>query len=95
MRVVGVTEFGGPEALHIVELPDPEVGSGQLRIRVHGAAVNPTDTLLRSGARAEMLRDVPPPYVPGMDAAGVLEQIGDGVSTEPAGGRPRDGDRGA
>ena len=65
MRVVGVTEFGGPEALHIVELPDPEVGSGQLRIRVHGAAVNPTDTLLRSGARAEMLRDVPPPLCAG------------------------------
>ncbi|MDB5068206.1 MAG: putative zinc-binding oxidoreductase, partial [Chloroflexi bacterium] len=82
MRAVGVTEFGGPEALHIVDLPDPEAGPGQLRIRVHGAAVNPTDTVLRSGARADMLRDTPPPYVPGMDAAGVLEQVGDGVSTD-------------
>ncbi len=82
MRAVGMTQFGGPEVLHIVELPDPEAGPGQVRIRVHGAAVNPADTLLRSGARAEMLRDVPPPYVPGMDAAGVLEQIGDGVSTD-------------
>jgi NADPH:quinone reductase-like Zn-dependent oxidoreductase len=68
--------------LHIVNLPDPEAGPGELRIRVHAAAVNPTDTGLRSGGRAELLKDIPPPYVPGMDAAGVLEQIGDGASTD-------------
>jgi NADPH:quinone reductase-like Zn-dependent oxidoreductase len=77
-----VTEFGGPEALHIVELPEPEAGPGEMRIRVHAAAVNPTDTGLRSGARAAQLKGVPPPYVPGMDAAGVLEQIGEGVVTD-------------
>jgi NADPH:quinone reductase len=82
MRAVGVTEFGGPEALHIVELPDPETGPGKVRIRVHAAAVNPTDTGLRSGARAAALHDVPPPYVPGMDAAGVLDEIGEGVTTD-------------
>jgi NADPH:quinone reductase-like Zn-dependent oxidoreductase len=82
MRAVGVTRFGGPEMLHIVELPDPEAGAGQLRIRIHGAAVNPTDVLLRSGALAGMVGDRPPPYVPGMEAAGVLEQIGPGVSTD-------------
>jgi NADPH:quinone reductase len=82
MRAVGITEFGGPEALHIVELPDPEAGPGEMRIRVHAAGVNPTDTVLRSGARAAQLKDVPPPYVPGMDAAGVLEQIGEGVVTD-------------
>jgi NADPH:quinone reductase-like Zn-dependent oxidoreductase len=77
-----VTEFGGPELLHIVELADPEVGPGQLGIRVYAAAVNPTDTGLRTGGRAALLEDVPPPYVPGMDAAGVLERIGEGVSTD-------------
>ena len=82
MKAVGVTEFGGPEVLHLVDLPDPEAGPGELRIRVHAAAVNPTDTGLRSGGRAELLKDIPPPYVPGMDAAGVLEQIGEGVSTD-------------
>jgi NADPH:quinone reductase-like Zn-dependent oxidoreductase len=82
MRAVGITEFGGPEALHIVELPDPEAGPGEMRIRVHAAAVNPTDTILRSGARAAQFKDVPPPYVPGMDVAGVLEQIGEGVVTD-------------
>ena len=82
MRAVGVTEFGGPDVLHIVELPDPQAGPGELRIRVRAAAVNPTDTGLRAGARASQLKDIPPPYVPGMDAAGELDQIGPGVSTD-------------
>jgi NADPH:quinone reductase len=88
MRAVGVTEFGGPEALHVVELPEPVAGPGEVRIRVRAAAVNPTDTGLRSGARAAQLKDIPPPYVPGMDVAGVIDQIGDGV-----GGELRAGDR--
>jgi NADPH:quinone reductase-like Zn-dependent oxidoreductase len=82
MRAVAVTEFGGPDALHVVELPDPQAGPGEVRIRVHAATVNPTDTGLRSGQRAAQLKDVPPPYVPGMDAAGVLDQIGAGVSAD-------------
>jgi NADPH:quinone reductase len=82
MRAIGVMEFGGPEVLQVVDLPDPTAGPGQLRIRVHAAAVNPTDTALRDGARADRLKDVPPPHVPGMDVAGVLEQIGPGVSTD-------------
>jgi NADPH:quinone reductase len=79
MRAVGVTEFGGPDALHIVELPDPQAGPGEVRIRVRAAAVNPTDTGLRSGRRPT---DLPPPYVPGMDVAGVLEDIGADVTTD-------------
>jgi NADPH:quinone reductase-like Zn-dependent oxidoreductase len=82
MRAVGVTEFGPPEVLRLVELPDPEPGGGEVRIRVHAAAVNPTDTVLRSGGRAERLKDVPSPHVPGMDAAGVLDAIGDGTATD-------------
>ena len=82
MRVVGVTEFGGPDVLCLVDVADPEAGPGQVRVRVHAAAVNPTDTGLRNGARAEMLKDIPPPYVPGMDVAGVLDQIGPDVSTD-------------
>lgn len=81
MKAIGVTEFGGPDVLHVVDLPEPQAGPGELRIRVHAAAVNPTDTGLRSGGRAAQLTDVPPPYVPGMDVAGVLDQIGPGVST--------------
>jgi NADPH:quinone reductase len=75
-------EFGGPDVLRIVELPDPQAAPGEVRIRVRAAAVNPTDTGLRAGARASQLKDIPPPYVPGMDAAGELDQIGPGVSTD-------------
>jgi NADPH:quinone reductase len=82
MRAAGFTEYGGPGVLHVVELPDPEPGPGELLIRVRAAAVNPTDTVLRSGGRAESLKDVAPPHVPGMDAAGVLERIGTGVQTD-------------
>lgn len=83
MRAVGVMEFGGPEVLEIVELPDPQAGPGQVRVRVRAAAVSPTDTHIRAGTRAsELAKSGPPPYVPGMDAAGVLDQIGEGVETD-------------
>jgi NADPH:quinone reductase-like Zn-dependent oxidoreductase len=82
MHAVGVNSFGGPDALEVVELPDPVAGPGQLLVRVHAATVNPTDTYVRNGARAEHQRKDPPPYVPGMDAAGVVEEIGDGVDTD-------------
>ena len=52
MRAVGVTRFGGPEVLDVVDIPEPIPSSGEVRIRVHGAAVNPTDTGFRSGATA-------------------------------------------
>lgn len=81
MKAQGVTEFGGPDALHEVELPDPRPGRGEVRIRVRAAAVNPTDTVLRVGWRAGTQR-ADPPQVPGMDAAGTLEEIGEGVDTD-------------
>lgn len=79
MRAIGVNEWGGPGALEVVELPEPHAGPGQVRIRVHAAAVNPTDTGLRNGSRAERQRKDPPPYVPGMDAAGVVDELGEGA----------------
>ena len=82
MRGVGVIEFGGPEALQVVELPEVHAGPGQVRLRVHAATVNPTDTFVRGGARAEALRKDPPPYIPGMDAAGVIDEIGPDTETD-------------
>lgn len=76
MRVVGVEEFGGPEALKVFEVPSPEPGPGEVRIRVHAATVNPTDTLFRAGAQAGNLRKPEPPFIPGMDAAGVIDALG-------------------
>lgn len=76
MRAIGVNTFGGPDALEVVDLPEPHAGPGEVRIRVRAAAVNPTDTNLRSGAYGEP--DRPAPWVPGMDAAGVLDEVGPG-----------------
>ncbi|MEU8706646.1 NADP-dependent oxidoreductase [Streptomyces sp. NPDC048565] len=79
MKSIGVYEFGGPEALQVLELPAPHAGPGEVRIRVRAAAVNPTDIAVRSGVYAEhMAPDSRPPYVPGMDAAGVIDQLGPG-----------------
>ena len=83
MRGVGVMEFGGPEALEVVELPEAHAGPGEVRLRVHAATVNPTDTFVRGGARADARRaSGPPPYIPGMDAAGVVDEIGEGTETD-------------
>lgn len=73
---MGVQEFGGPEALAVHEVADPHPGPGEVRIRVHAAAVSPTDTMFRSGRQP--LGDQQPPYVPGMDAAGMIDEIGPG-----------------
>src|ERR1700722_15177589 len=80
MRAVGLFTHGGPEVLQVVDLPEVQAGTGEVRMRVHAAAVNPTDVLVRSGARAEQQKAYPPPYVPGMDAAGIVGQVGSGVS---------------
>src|SRR5258708_7029207 len=80
MRGVGVIDFGGPEALQVVDLPEGHAGPGEVRIRVYAATVNPADTGLREGARAEAMRKDPPPYIPGMDAAGVIDEIGPGTT---------------
>ena len=82
MRGVGVFEFGTPDVLRVVDLPEVHAGPGEIRLRVHAAAVNPTDLSARNGARAETLRQDPPPYVPGMDAAGVVDEIGPGTKTD-------------
>jgi NADPH2:quinone reductase len=79
MRAIGVNQFGGPEVLEVVDLELPRPGPDEVRIRVHAAAVNPTDTGLRSGAYGSRLEGVRPPYIPGMDAAGVISEVGDGA----------------
>jgi NADPH:quinone reductase-like Zn-dependent oxidoreductase len=80
MRGVGLLTFGAPEVLQIVDLPEVHAGPGQVRIRNHAATVNPTDTYLRNGSRAEAMKADPPPYVPGMEAAGVVDEVGSGVT---------------
>ncbi|HEX3460416.1 MAG TPA: NADP-dependent oxidoreductase [Acidimicrobiales bacterium] len=79
MKAIGLTEFGGPEVLKVVELPEPQPGPGELRIRVQAAPVNPTDITFRTGGRAAQLSKRPTPYVPGMDVAGIVDKLGAGT----------------
>ncbi|MHC1559514.1 NADP-dependent oxidoreductase [Actinomycetospora sp. C-140] len=79
-RAVQYMRFGGPEVLEVVDREDPVPGEGQVRLAVRAAAVNPLDWKLRSGGMAK--EDAPPqPRVPGFDVAGVVEAVGDGVTT--------------
>ena len=76
MRAIGVEEFGGPEQLKVVEIPLPEPKAGQVRIRVHAVTVNPTDTIFRAGGQVHRIVRKEPPFIPGMDAAGVIDALG-------------------
>lgn len=79
MRAVGLFTHGGPDVLQIVDLPEVHAGLGEVRIRVHAATVNPTDVALRNGMRAQQQKADPPPYVPGMEVAGIIDEVGSGV----------------
>lgn len=81
MKAVGVLDFGGPEQLKVLNLPaPPDAARGSVRIRVRAAAVNPADAVVRSRRGPAQLPT--PPYLLGMDAAGVIEQIGEGTDTD-------------
>ena len=82
MRAVGVTEFGGPEALHLLDVPEVHAGPGEVRLAVRAAAVNPTDTYARNGTYAQHPKAPQEmPWIPGMDVAGVVDEIGEGTDT--------------
>lgn len=84
MKAIRVHKFGGPEVLQLDEVPDPRPGPGQVVVRIRAAGVNPVDTYIRSGSYTL----VPPlPYVPGTDAAGVVETVGEGVTRFTTGDR--------
>ena len=82
MKAVGIMKHGGPEALEVLEVPDINVGPGQIRIRNFAASVNPVDVSVRNGSMAQMQKVNPPPYIPGMDAAGIIDQIGEDIKTD-------------
>jgi NADPH2:quinone reductase len=81
MRAIGVKEYGGPEVLQEVDLPAEAIGDGRVRLRVTAASVNPADTLRRSGLHSTTGHPEEGIDVPGMDVAGVVTEVGQGVST--------------
>jgi NADPH:quinone reductase-like Zn-dependent oxidoreductase len=80
MRAMSVTRFGGPDVLELVDLPRPDPLPTEVLVRVVAAGVNPVDWKTRAGkGTAGVLGD--PPFVVGWDVAGVVEQVGHGVTT--------------
>jgi NADPH:quinone reductase-like Zn-dependent oxidoreductase len=75
MKAARFSRFGGPEVLEIVDLPDPHPGRGEIRIKVRAAGVNASDWKKRQG-----LMDQELPQTLGYEAAGIVDEIGDGVS---------------
>lgn len=85
MKRVIVDHYGGPEVLRVVEAADPRPGPGEVRIRVLAAGVSFTDAQLRAGT---YIPGAPkPPFTPGYEVVGVVEELGSGCS------RLREGDR--
>jgi NADPH:quinone reductase-like Zn-dependent oxidoreductase len=82
MKAARFSQFGGPEVLEIVELPDPHPGPGQVRIAVRAAGVNPSDWKKRAG-----LMDQELPQTMGHEAAGIVDELGAGVTGVAVGDR--------
>ncbi|HZQ42937.1 MAG TPA: quinone oxidoreductase [Acidobacteriaceae bacterium] len=75
MRAIQVKKTGGPEVLELVEIPRPEPKTGEVLVRIAASGVNFIDTYLREGRYPAEL-----PFVPGQEAAGVVEKLGEGVT---------------
>jgi NADPH:quinone reductase-like Zn-dependent oxidoreductase len=80
MRVIHMYRYGGPEQLKLEEQPRPEPSAGEVLVRVHAAGVNPIDWKIRQGLLKEF-QPVTFPYTPGIELAGVVEEVGPGVTT--------------
>ncbi len=76
MKAIRVHQFGAPEVLRLEEVPQPSHAPGQILVRIRAAGVNPLDTYIRAGSYAAKPAL---PYTPGVDAAGVVESVGNGV----------------
>jgi len=74
-RTIQIAQYGGPEAMKLVELPVGEPGPGEIRIRHHACGLNFIDVYQRTG-----LYQNPLPLALGMEGAGVVEAVGEGVT---------------
>ncbi|MEW2272689.1 NADP-dependent oxidoreductase [Streptomyces griseofuscus] len=78
MRKVSFAEFGGPDVLRLTDAEEPHAGPGRIRIAVRAAGVNPVDWRIREGQKLGAHPTELPSGV-GLDAAGVVDEVGDGV----------------
>ncbi|MFJ8933849.1 NADP-dependent oxidoreductase [Streptomyces sp. NPDC102364] len=86
MKKVSFAEFGGPDVLHLIDAEDPHAGPGRIRIAVRAAGVNPVDWRIREG----QVLGAHPTELPsgvGLDASGVVDEVGEGVEGVEVGDR--------
>ena len=89
MRAIRVAEFGGPEKMRLEDIPELQPGRGEIVVAIRAAGVNPVDTYIRSGVHA---RKPALPFTPGLDGAGTMLRLGEGVSGFAVGDRVYVGD---
>ncbi len=79
MKAVVLHEYGPASNLKYEDFPDPKPGAGEVLVRVSATSLNPVDWMLRAGA----VRDIIPiefPYILGCDLAGIVHEVGEGVT---------------
>ena len=85
MKAIQVTQFGGPEKLVYTDVEDVVAGKGEVCVRLYAAGVNPSDTYTVTGTYAFSIPQLP--YTPGLDGAGIVEAIGEEVTSVRVGDR--------
>ncbi len=78
MKAIQMSSFGEPEVLRLVDLPTPEPGPGEVRVKLHAAGVNPAEAYIRTGNYAFYQPRLPD--TPGFDGAGLVDGVGPGVT---------------
>ncbi|QRX94998.1 NADP-dependent oxidoreductase [Streptomyces noursei] len=78
MKRVSFAEFGGPDVLQLMDAAEPHAGPGQIRVAVRAAGVNPVDWRIREG-QFQKVRPIALPAGVGQDAAGIVDEVGEGV----------------
>ena len=84
MKAIVYAEHGGPEVLRYTDVPEPEIGAGEVLVRVRACALNHLDLWLRRGIPS---LKIPLPHIPGSDIAGEVALAGDGVTNVKVGDR--------
>ncbi len=79
MKAVLMVDYGGPEVLHLRDLPDPTPGPGEIVVEIHAASVNAADWKVREGFRRDDVK-LTFPHILGRDFSGVVRQVGPGVT---------------
>ena len=84
MKAIQIHGYGGPEVLVYEDAPRPEPAAGEVLVKVYATSLNPVDRSTRAGHLQGMV-NFTLPFIPGLDLAGVVEAVGEGVTTVAAG----------